>query len=57
MTERVLQEEQSSLEAQIPMGRVGRKGELKGVAVFLASEASSYITGQTLVVDGGMTIV
>ena len=57
MTERVLQEEQSSLEAQIPMGRVGRKGELKGVAVFLASEASNYITGQTLVVDGGMTIV
>ncbi len=36
--------------------RIGNEGELKGVTVFLASEASSYITGQTIVVDGGMTV-
>lgn len=36
--------------------RVGSEGELKGIAVFLASDASSYITGQTIAVDGGMTV-
>lgn len=40
-----------------PIPRVGAEGELKGVAVFLASDASSYVTGQTIVVDGGMTAV
>lgn len=36
--------------------RVGSEGELKGTVVFLASDASSYITGQTIAVDGGMTV-
>jgi 3-oxoacyl-[acyl-carrier protein] reductase len=37
----------------IPMGRPGHVDELAGAAVFLASEMSSYITGQTIHVDGG----
>ena len=45
------------IQARNPIPRVGAPGELKGVAVFLAADASSYITGQTIVVDGGGTIV
>ena len=41
--------------AQIPMGRWGEVDELSGAAVFLASDASSYVTGSSIFVDGGWT--
>ena len=40
-----------------PIPRVGDAGELKGVAVFLAADASNYITGQVIMLDGGRSIV
>ena len=40
-----------------PSGRWGQPDELRGVAVFLASEASRYVNGQLIAVDGGLTAV
>ena len=40
---------------RIPVGRPGKPNDLDGAVVFLASEASEYVTGQTLLVDGGIS--
>jgi NAD(P)-dependent dehydrogenase (short-subunit alcohol dehydrogenase family) len=55
MTEAVFQDENRMqwMLSRIPMRRTGEEKDIQGAAIFLASEASSYITGQTIYVDGG----
>ena len=45
----------SGLTQQVPLKRLGNPGEIMKIALFLASEDSSYINGTTIVADGGMT--
>ena len=40
----------------IPLGRFSRPEDLVGVTLFLASKTSDYLTGQTIIVDGGFTL-
>lgn len=40
----------------IPLGRIAKPEEFRGTAVWLASDASSYVTGSEIIVDGGYTI-
>jgi glucose 1-dehydrogenase len=42
--------------AHIPIPRAGEADEMAGVACFLASDDAAYITGQTIFVDGGLTL-
>lgn len=56
MTGRLSADVQKKVQEQIPLGRLGEPKEVADVAVFLASEQSRYISGQILVVDGGMVI-
>ncbi len=51
-----IEEAKKRMEEKIPLGRLGRPEELANAVVFLASEAASYITGQTFLVDGGQTL-
>lgn len=46
---------QKSISHQIPLGRIGKPEDIAGAALYLSAAASSWITGQTLVIDGGLT--
>lgn len=45
----------AAMEAQVPLGRIGRPSEVASVIRFLCSADASYVTGQTITIDGGMT--
>jgi len=55
MSRALLERFEEKILSHIPLGRFGGPEDLKGVVLFLASPAARYITGQVLVVDGGMT--
>jgi gluconate 5-dehydrogenase len=57
MTTGTLEKAQRAIEAATPLGRVGGPEDLKGAALLLASDASAFITGQVIVVDGGVSVI
>ena len=56
MTAALSKEQRDAIAERIPQGRVGTPEEVAGCVAFLASDDASYITGHTLVVDGGMAM-
>lgn len=54
MTDKIPEEAKEKLKAQIPLGRTARPEEIASVALFLASEMASYVTGEVVKIDGGM---
>ena len=57
MTARLPEDLKAKMKEAIPLNKFGTPEDIAAVCIFLASEESSYITGQTIVVDGGMVMV
>jgi NAD(P)-dependent dehydrogenase (short-subunit alcohol dehydrogenase family) len=55
MSEVLIERDKNSILKGIPLGRFGNSDDLKGAAVYLASDAAAFVTGDVLVVDGGQT--
>ncbi len=57
MTAKLPEEVRQKMLGAIPLNRFGSAADVAGICLFLASEESSYVTGQTIIVDGGMVMV
>jgi NAD(P)-dependent dehydrogenase (short-subunit alcohol dehydrogenase family) len=55
MSQGLIKQHEKEMLADIPLARFGKPDDLKGAIVFLASPAADYMTGQTIVIDGGIT--
>lgn len=56
MSKAIWQRHEQTIAARVPAARLGEPGDIAGAVVFLASDQAAYVTGQTLVVDGGITL-
>ena len=56
MTKAISEKAQVDWAAQIPLGRLGAPRDVANAVAFLASDEASYITGTTIIVDGGQTL-
>ncbi len=56
MTTQLSEQVRTEISNRIPLGRLGKPSDVAGVCLFLASTDANYITGQTIIVDGGMVI-
>jgi 3-oxoacyl-[acyl-carrier protein] reductase len=57
MTDRLNEKQRESILARVPLGRLGAAADVAAAAVYLASDEASYVTGQTLHVNGGMAMI
>ena len=55
MSDAIEEKTKENLLNQIPLGRIGSPEDIANMALYLASDQASYITGQTIAIDGGMT--
>jgi gluconate 5-dehydrogenase len=56
MMDHTLSKFRDKIEEENPLGRIGRPTDMAGLALFLASNASKYMTGQVIAIDGGRNL-